>query len=186
MCEPLTLAAVGGTLAGAASTSAAVMGAIGATALSTGSAIALGATVGSGLLSAMSAYQQGQVMSQVGRNNQILAEQAAKSAQRAGDEQVSMIRRQASLLKGQQRATMAARNLDLTEGTAQELQDQADFFEEYDVATARQNTANEVARLRSQGAMARAEGVAGQQQANMTALASLMGTGGKVADRWYR
>jgi serine/threonine protein kinase HipA of HipAB toxin-antitoxin module len=92
MCEPVTLAALAtaATSAGAVGAGATVAGVAGATATTAGltamQALALGASVGGTVLSASSAYQQGQVAKQVGRNNATMAEYAAQDAQKRGEE----------------------------------------------------------------------------------------------------
>jgi hypothetical protein len=87
------------------------------------------------VLSAGAQYQQGQVAKQVGRNNQIMAEYAAQDALRRGEEDAQKVRQQADQLKGRQRALMAAKGLDLTEGTPADILDQTDFFGQTDIAT---------------------------------------------------
>lgn len=147
--------------------------------------IALAATAISGTLSAVGAYQQGQVAKQVGRNNQIMAEYAAQDALRRGEQEAQAVQRKAAQLKGSQRALMAAKGLDLSSGTPADILDSTDFFAENDVNTARFNARKDAWASRAQGAQARAEGDAKARQANLTAIGTLIGTGGSVADKWY-
>lgn len=179
MCEPITLGAIAGIASGAAG-SAGVLG----TALTASQAIALGATVGSGVMAAGSAYQQGQVAKQVAANNATMAEYAAQDAQRRGEEQVQAVQRKASQIKGAQRATMAARGLDLGVGTAADIVDQTDFFAEQDVATTRYNAAREAWSARAQGQDMLTQGKWAARNANAQALGSLLGTAGSVAGKW--
>lgn len=147
-------------------------------------AVALAATAIGGGLSALGAYQQGQVAKQVGRNNQIMAEYAAQDAQRRGEEDAIKVRQRASQIKGAQRARMAANGLDLTTGTAAELQDQTDFFGQQDIATTRSNAARDAWSARVQGANARSQGDAAARQGNLAAFSTLLGTTGQVSDKW--
>lgn len=155
--------------------------------------------MGAGLaLGAYGTYQQADASrnmanynAQVADNNAKTAEYAAQDAIRRGDEEAAAIRRNADMLKGSQRASMAARGLDLAEGTAQELQDQTDFFSFADQATARTNAQREAWAARNQGANYRSE--AGMQRATarginpmLSAGASLLGGAGQVASRWYK
>ena len=175
MCEPITL----GVLASAGA--AAGASAAGATALT---AASLAASVGAGVMSASSSYQQGQVAKQVGRNNETMAAYAAADALRRGDEEAAKVQRQASQLKGAQRASLAARGLDINAGTAGEIQDQTDFFSQIDQGTARNNAARDAWSLRYQGANARAEGEFAAKQSRTKAFSTLLATGGQVSDRW--
>ena len=147
--------------------------------------IALAATALGGAMSAKGAYDQGQVAKQVGRNNQQMAEYAATDALRRGEEDAVKVRQRASMVKGAQRASMAAKGLDLGVGTAAELQDQTDFFGETDMATSRSNAARDAWSARAGGRNARAQGDAAASQGNMAAFGTLLSTGGSVASKWY-
>lgn len=148
--------------------------------------IATTATVLSGVTSAVGMHQQGQMAKAAGRNNQIVAEYAARDAQRRGEEQAVRVQQQARQLKGTQRARLAANGVDLGVGTAAELQDQTDFFAEQDAGMARYNAASEAQSLRYRGKLGVAEGNAAARQANAGAFGTLLGTGATVADRWMK
>lgn len=148
--------------------------------------IALAATAISGTISAVGQYQQGQVAKQVGRNNQIMAEYAAQDAQRRGELEAQQVQRQARALKGAQRATMAARGLDLGVGTQAEILDSTDFFGQSDASTARFNAQKEAWSYREQGKQSRFEGRAAARQGTLGAFGTLLGTTGQVASKWYR
>lgn len=122
---------------------------------------------------------------QVGRNNQIMAEYAAQDAQRRAGEDALKVQQKASQLKGSQRATMAAKGLDLGVGTQADLLDQTDFFGAIDAATTRSNGNRDAWSAREQGRNARAQGDASARQANLSAFSTLLGTAGSVAGKWY-
>jgi hypothetical protein len=155
--------------------------ALGLSALQTG---VLGLSAASGVIGAAGAYQQGKVAQQVGRNNQIMAEYAAQDAQRRAGEDAIKVQQKASQLKGTQRATMAAKGLDLGVGTQADLLDQTDFFGATDVATTRNNGNRDAWSARQQGANARAQGDASARQGGMSAFSTLLGTAGSVSDKW--
>lgn len=155
-------------------------------ALTAAQALALGATVGSGVMSAAGAYQQGQVQKQVARNNATMAEYAAQDAQRRGEEDAQAIQRKAAGLKGTQRAMMAARGLDLGVGTPAEILDQTDFFAEQDVNTTRYNARRDAWNYRARGQQDMFEGRMAARTANQQAFGSLLGTAGNVSDKWLR
>lgn len=147
--------------------------------------IALVATAVAGGLSAYGQYQQGQVAKQVGRNNAIMAEYAAKDALRRGEEEAQAVRRRGDAIKGAQRARMAASGLELGDGTAAELLDQTDFFSLQDQNTARFNAKRDAWSARAGGAQARAQGDASASQGTLGAFGTVLGTAGSVAGKWY-
>jgi hypothetical protein len=192
MCEPVTLAALAtaATTAGSIGAGATVAGVAGATATTAGltamQALALGASVGGTVLSAGSAYQQGQVAKQTAANNAQMAETAALDAQRRGEEEAMQVQRKGAALKSAQRVNLASKGLDLAYGTAADLQDQTDFFTQSDVATTRSNAAREAWNLRARGQGMLAKGRADALNANMQAAGSLLSGAGMVSDRWNR
>lgn len=187
------LASVGSSIsAGIASASAAASGAAAAagaaTTAATGltgmQALQLGLSAASGITSFIGAQNQASAMEQVARNNQVMAERAAADAQRRGEEDVQAVQRRAAQLRGTQRSVMAARGLDLSEGTPAELIDQTDFFAEQDAATARMNARREGWAIRADAAN---QGYAAREEASrlrMSGAGSLLGSAASVADRW--
>lgn len=126
----------------------------------------------------------------VSENNGKIADIQAQDAIRRGDEEANKIARQANMMKGVQRNQMAAAGLELTEGTAQELQDQTDFFSLIDQDTARMNAKTEAWGIRQQGNQFRNDANMARSKAaginpNLAAVGTLMSGSGAVADRWY-
>lgn len=191
MCEPVTLAALAtaATTAGSIGAGATVAGVAGATATTAGlsamQALALGASVGGTVLSAGSAYQQGQAAKATAANNARMAEVAAQDAQRRGEEDAMQVQRRGAALKSAQRVSLASRGLDLSYGTAADLQDQTDFFTQSDVATTRTNAAREAWSTRARGQQILSQGRADATNAMLQAGGSLLGGAGQVSDRWY-
>lgn len=160
----------------------AMMGASAASAAAVGTMTA--ATMAAGALSAYGTYQQGQTAKAVAQNNQVMAEYAAQDAQRRGEKEVHELRMRAAQLKGTQRATMASRGLDLSEGTPADILDQTDFFAQIDQDTARHNARKDAWRYRAEGTAQRAQGDAAARQANIGAFSTLLTTAGSVASKW--
>ena len=191
MCEPVTLGllASAGTFGGLAAAGS-VAGLAGATAgtagvMSATQALSLAATLGSTAMSAGSMYQQGQVAEQVARNNAKMAEYAAQDAQKRGEEEAMQVQRKGAALKSAQRVSLAAKGLDLSYGTAADLQDQTDFFTQSDVATTRTNAGREAWNLRARGQAQLQQGRADALNSMYQAGGTLLGGAGQVADRWY-
>jgi hypothetical protein len=149
-------------------------------------------------MSAYGTYQQGQSQksmanynARIAENNAQINEIEAQDAIKRGDEEANAIRRNADMLKGSQRASMAARGLDLAEGTAAELQFQTDFFSSVDQATARDNAKRQAWSIRTQGANFKSEAAMQHATAKsinpwMNTAGSLLTNGGMVASKWYK
>lgn len=192
MCEPVTLGllASGGTmgawgagLLGAGTAATATAAAV--PAMTAAQAIAMAATVGSTAMSAGAMYQQGQVAEATARNNARMAEYAAKDAQRRGEEDALAIQRKGAAIKSAQRATLAGKGLDVSYGTAADLQDQTDFFTQSDIATTRSNARREAWNMRAQGQQSLALGKADALNSMYGAAGSLLGGAGQVSSKWY-
>lgn len=184
MCDPLSLGAVAGVASGAASSTGLLTG-LGIAATQGAGTLALGATVASGVMGAAAAYQQGQAAKAAGKANQQIAEDAARRERQRGEEQAQLALRRAAQIRGAQRATMAARGLDLESGTAFDLLEETDFFGAADAATSRQNAEYQANAYRNQGRAARFEGNQDASNATMRATGSLLATTGTIADKWY-
>lgn len=183
MCIPAL--AVLGTAMGASAASAAAVGTMTAVSLASAGMSAYGMYQQSRAAKDMANYN-----AQIADNNAKTAEIQAQDALKRGDEDANAIRRNADMLKGSQRASMAAKGLDLAEGTAAELQDQTDFFSLVDQQTARGNAAKHAWGIRVQGGNYNSEAAMQRASARsinpgFSAATSLVGSAGQVADRWY-
>jgi hypothetical protein len=190
MCEPVTLGVLasaatygGAAAAGAIGTSAAVTA--GTASMTALQALSLAATIGSTAMAAGGMYQQGQVAKQTAANNAKSADIAAQDAQRRGEEEAAAIQRKGASLKSAQRVNLASKGLDLSYGTAADLQDQTDFFTQSDVATTRTNAAREAWSIKARGQQALAQGKADSLNAMYQSAGTLLGGAGQVSDKWY-
>lgn len=147
--------------------------------------VMIGASIASAAVSARSASIQGQVANATAKNNQIMAEYAAKDATKRGEEQAMEVARRGRQLLGSQRAGMAAKGLDLGEGTAAELQDQTSFFADSDVRTVRENAKRDAWSMRQQGQAFRAQGDAALAQGQLAQWGSILNGASSVASKWY-
>lgn len=190
MCEPVTLAALASAATYGGAAAAGAIGSASAVAAGTASmtamqALTLAATVGSTAMAAGSAYQQGQVAKQTAANNARMAEYAAQDAQKRGEEEAIQVQRKGAALKSAQRVSLAAKGLDLSYGTAADLQDQTDFFTQSDVATTRTNAGREAWNMRARGQAQLQQGRADALNSMYQAGGTLLGGAGQVADKWY-
>jgi hypothetical protein len=140
--------------------------------------------------SSKSAKGAAEGQAQVARNNAVIAGWQADDALARGDRQASLVRGKAKLLKGRQRATMAANGVDLGVGSALNILDDTDYFGEIDAGTVKDNAAKEAWALRQQVKGFDYEAGAAKARADsedpwMAASTSLLTSAGRVADRWY-
>lgn len=139
-------------------------------------------TLASAAVSAYGQYSQAKTAQSVASNNASLAENKAQEDMRIGELNAQKVNEQASQLQGTQRATMAARGLDLGSGTPADIIAQTSFFGQQDAATARYNGQMQAWGDRQQGA-----GFSAQADGYGTAAGlSLLSGAGSVADKWYR
>lgn len=209
MCEPATIAAIGTWMAGAGGTAAATAGsyaaaavgtaagygglaaativpgaATAATAMTTAQMVSLGLSVASAGIGAVGAMNQASAAKAVAKNNAQNAELQAQDAQRRGEKDAQEIQRKAAAFKSSQRVNLASKGLDLTYGTAADLQDETDFFSQSDIVTTRNNAAKEAWAKRSQKAGFQAEAAASRPW--LAGGSTLLAGGSQVADKWMQ
>lgn len=131
-------------------------------------------------LTAYSANQQSRAQKDMANYNAKVAEIQAQDAITRGNEEASKVRRQYAQMAGRQRAELAAKGLDLTEGTTADVIDQTDFFSQIDQNTARDNAAREAWNLR-----ARRQGYQYEASTQRPGQAAFLAGAGTVASRWY-
>jgi hypothetical protein len=101
--------------------------------------IPIALSVVSALQQSQTAQDQAKYTSDVNRNNAKMAEYAATDATRRGEINAQAVQRQTSQMAGNQRASYAAKGLDVAEGTTGDVIDQTNFFGQADANTARYN-----------------------------------------------
>jgi hypothetical protein len=101
-------------------------------------------------ISAVSAYSsaeaqknQAEYQSKVAKNNAKVAEWQAADAKARGDQEAANVRRKYAALQGTQAASLAARGLDISEGSANAILTDTDFFSAYDQNVTRSNAERE-------------------------------------------
>lgn len=135
--------------------------------------------------------QAAQYQASVARNNAQIAEWQAQDAVDAGEKAAQDHQRKVAALKGTQTATMAARGLDLGEGTPAGILTDTELFGEIDRQTLRHNAAKTAWGYRAQGTNYSADaGLLDMKAANQDVDGAFMGTllsgAGSVADSWYK
>lgn len=149
-------------------------------------------------LSTMAAYNQSKAskaayeyQAAVANNNATLDEYKARDAIMRGQSAEIAQRMKTAGLKGTQRASLAARGLDLGEGSAADILASTDYMGETDALTIRDNASREAWGYRVRGSNSSADaGMYGArsraESSGMAAATSLLTGAGKVAGSWYR
>lgn len=101
-------------------------------------------------IAAFSAYQQSkqkkaesEYQAKVAKNNAQVAEWQAADAKTRGDAAANNVRRKYAALEGTETASLAARGIDISEGSANALLTDTSFFSDVDQRTTRANAARE-------------------------------------------
>lgn len=128
---------------------------------------------------------------QVAENNAKTLELEAQDAQRRGEQDKINAQQRNNQVKGAQRVSLAARGLDLGEGTAKTLLDQTDYFGAVDQATIENNTNKDMWRIRvgAQNESDKAGLLSSKSNSIdpfMAGATTLIGGAGSVADKWYK
>ena len=165
--------------------------------VTTATYIAIAGTVLSAGASAYSASQQAKASrdsdnynAAVGRNNAQIAEWQAQDAVARGNKDVQTHMQKVAAMKGKQTASMAARGLDLSEGTPINILTDTDYMGAQDAVNIKHNASKEAWAYRNQASNSASGAAMSSYQASqaspgMAAGLSLMGSAGSAASRWY-
>ncbi len=122
--------------------------------------------------------------------NARIAESAAQSELQKGQRQIGALTLQAGQLKARQRATLAANGVDLGYGSAAEIQASTDLMKEIDMDTIQANAVRSAWGYRTEKANYQAQAIMAGAAAKgirpvESAVSSLLGGAGSVANSWY-
>lgn len=144
----------------------------------------VGTMIVSALVGAQAARNQATANRAIANNNAKIAEMQAQDDLKRGEDQAMLAQRRARQIASAQRASYAARGIDVSEGTAADIIDQTDFFGQVDAATARTNARKDA------WAHTVAQNNYGIQSAandpNNAFNTSLLTSAPAVAGQWYR
>ncbi|MDZ7789735.1 MAG: hypothetical protein U5L08_04425 [Xanthomonadales bacterium] len=122
--------------------------------------------------------------------NSRIAELGAQSVLRQGQREVGRVTMQAGQLKSRQRASMAANGVDLTEGSAAELQASTDIMKEIDASTVESNAIRSAWGYRTQAVSQQNQALGDRATAGSispfgNAASSLLTSATGLASSWY-
>lgn len=171
--------AFSGALASGMGATSSIFGAVGA-----GDLLSAGLSMGKSLIEGDAKEAQARYEAGVASNNALSAEYAAADARRRGELDAQRVNRNASQLMGKQRAELAARGLDIAEGTPGDILDQTNFFGQIDANTARYNGQLEAWQNETKAVNYRAQAGAAYGRVGAAKTGSLLSGAASVADRW--
>jgi hypothetical protein len=160
-------------------------------------AMPLALQIAGAAFTAYSAYSQSsasknayEYQAAVNRNNAKIAEWNAQDAARRGEQDEVNARRKIAATMGAQRATLAGRGIDMSEGSALNILTDTAYLGEQDVLTVRDNTAKNVWAARVQASNDRSNAELLQMRADnenplFSGGASLLTSASKVDPKWY-
>lgn len=127
----------------------------------------------------------------VDRNNAMVAQWQADDAARRGEQELIDAQRRRAAIAGQQRATLAGRGIDMSEGSALNILSDTDYMGQQDELTIKDNTAKQVWAAKVQGTSAQNDARLAEWRANrespwLSGASTLLTSAPKVADAWYK
>lgn len=133
---------------------------------------------------AYAGYSQAQTSRKIAKHNAQVADIGAADALKRGEQARIEARKRGSMIEGQQRTALSARGLDLSEGTANDILGQTDFFSQSDQATARTNGRTEAWAKQAQATnfQLQADGI----NPGLTLAGGLLSGASSVSDKWYQ
>lgn len=152
--------------------------------MTTAQMVSLGLSAAGVGMSAIGMHNQSKTAKEIAGNNAITAGVQAMDALRRGEKDAIEVQRRGAALKSSQQVGLAAKGLDLGYGTAADLQDQTDFFNQSDVATTRTNARKEAWARQAQSGNFQAEALS--QRPWLAGGSTLLSGAGTVSDRWYQ
>lgn len=147
-------------------------------------------TVVSSAYTANQQQKQGKFQRGTARYNARVAENEAEETRRAGVESENIQRRKTAELLSKQRAQLGAGNIDLTSGSALQLQEETVALGEADALRIRSNFEGRAGALDTSAALTEAKGEFAESAGEGAAVGTLLkGTGDAlgtgVADKWF-
>lgn len=139
------------------------------------------------------AKSQAEYQAAVARNNQIYAQRAADEAKQRGAAAEAKARMATKGLQGRQRAVLASNGLDVSDGSALDIQQDTAGLGEIDALTIRSNAEREAQGYLQQGSNFGGEAALYDARARNAASSgmwsgatTILGGAGSVAQKWYQ
>lgn len=132
--------------------------------------------------------EAGKAQKDIANRNASLMEAAADDAIERGNEEALAVRRRTRGIVGKQRAAFAGQGIDISTGTAMDLQEETSALGELDEATVRKNAFREAWGLRGQASNDRQAGAYARRAGTNQAIGTVLGGVGDAypsASTWW-
>lgn len=136
----------------------------------------LAATVVTGAYQADQQQKQGKANAQIAENNAMLAQQDADASNALANREMEQQSWRTRIALGQQRAAIAANNIDPTLGTPAEILGETAMFGEVDQQTIRMNAARQAWGFNAQAQNQRTQGELARWSGNAQATGTILGS----------
>lgn len=147
--------------------------------------ILIGVTAAGAGLSAYGQIKSGNAAKKIGEYNASVYEQQATDALSRGAEDEQKFRQGVKMLIGSQKAGFAGQGIDVTQGSAFDVQADAAFLGELDALTIRTNAQREAAGYRAQAKISRMTGQQAQTASRFGAASTVLGGGASILQAKY-
>lgn len=141
-------------------------------------------SIGSGVVGAYSAVQQGRAAQAAAEATAKQQEAAARESIRQGEDESERKRRAGAAVLAQQRVAMAANGVDVSSASAIEMLDDTKAAIEDDAFAIRQNFRNQAGNYSQMAANSRTEGANALSQGRWGAAGTILATGAKVGEKY--
>lgn len=148
-------------------------------------AIGIAASVLGSVVAAYGQIQAGKAANQAAEYNAQVSGIMAKDALSRGDAAEEKARRDQAQLAGEQRASLAARGLNLNVGSPLAVQRDTAMLGDLDAETIRTDARREATGYLNQQVLQKAEGANALRSSYIGAFGTVLGGVRQVADRWY-
>ena len=146
--------------------------------------IATAASVGSGVIGAVSQYQNAKTAEATSKVNARAEEVAALEALKEGERRSDNVRRAASIQQGDQKVALAANGVDLSSANAISLLDETRDLSEADAFAIRTNAQNEASGRAQRAANYSTEAGSYKSAATFGPMKTILGTAAKVGNKY--
>ena len=148
-------------------------------------AVQIGIMVVGAAMTARAQRQQGKHADAVGEYNARVGENQAQEVRNQAIQGENEERQKARQLQSKQRTQFAARGALVDTGTAADVQEDTKLMGDINAARIRGNAESQAMALEQGATLTRSEGAFQKSAGDNAAFATVVSTGGKVANKWY-
>lgn len=142
--------------------------------------------VGGNVMTGMANAEAAEFQAGVSKNNALISRYMAEDAISRGKIEEGRHRQNVEQMKGEQRAIMSARGLDISSGSAAETIADTAAMGELDALMIRSNAEREAWGHKINESSANTQAAMSKRKARMSPFQTILGAGGQVGQSWYQ